>query len=280
MKNLMFFAALCLSSVSSIGSVQAKEGRVEGKVVIITGASKGIGKSIAEVFANEGARVILVSRTPELLAQLTEEIRKKGKEADFIVADVTREEDMQRMANEVMKKYKRIDVLLYNAGIYPISRIDVMTSKEWHEVLDTNLTGAFYAVKACLPFMKEQKYGRILFTSSISGPRVGLPGVAHYTASKAGLDGFMKTIAIELAKYNITVNAVEPGNIISDGFEELGEEHKAKMTRAIPLGRLGNPEEVAYAHLFLASDQAAYITGQSIVVDGGQILPESHHLEY
>lgn len=280
MNKLIFLAALCLSSVLSIAHAQTKCRRVEGKIVIITGASKGIGKSIAEVFANEGARVILVSRNSELLTKLTEEIRKSGNEADFIVADVTREEDMQRMAKEVMKKYKRIDVLLYNAGIFPISRIDVMTSKEWHEVLDTNLTGAFYAVKACLPFMKHQKSGRILFTSSISGPQGGLPGMAHYTASKSGLNGFMKTIAIELAKYKITVNAVEPGNIISEGYKELSEEHMKNMVRAIPLGRLGNPEEVAYAHLFLASDEAAYITGQSIVVDGGQVLPESHHLEY
>lgn len=280
MKKLIVLAVLCLSSVVNVASAQPKGGRVEGKVVIITGASKGIGKSIAEAFANEGARVILVSRSPELLANLTEEIRKNGKEADFIVADVTREEDMQRMANEVMQKYKRIDVLLYNAGIYPISRIDVMTSKEWHNVLNTNLTGAFYAVKACLPAMKQQKYGRILFTSSISGPWVGLPGVAHYTASKAGLDGFMKTIAIELAKYNITVNAVEPGTIGIETVQKLGPEHMKNMARAVPLGRLGNPEEVAYAHLFLASDEAAYITGHSIVVDGGQILPESHHLAY
>ncbi|MBA3813638.1 MAG: SDR family oxidoreductase [Alphaproteobacteria bacterium] len=271
---------LCLICFFDPVCAQTKGGRLEGKVVIIAGASKGIGKSTAEVFASEGARVVLVSRTPELLAKLTEEIRNKGNEADFIVADVTREEDMQRMAQEVMKKYKRIDVLLYNAGIYPVSRVDIMTSKEWHQVLDTNLTGGFYAVKACLPFMKQQKHGRILFTSSISGPRVGLPGVAHYTASKAGLDGFMKTIAIELAKYNITVNAVEPGTILIDTVQNLGAEHIKNMTRAVPLGRLGAPEEVAYAHPFLASDEAAYITGQSIIVDGGQVLPESHHLEY
>jgi 3-oxoacyl-[acyl-carrier protein] reductase len=115
-------------------------------------------------------------------------------------------------------------------------------------------------------------------TSSISGPRVGLPGLSHYTASKAGMNGFMKTIAIELAKYNITVNAVEPGNIISEGFEELGDEHKKKITSAIPLRRLGTAEEIAYAYLFLASDESRYMTGQSMIVDGGQILPESDQL--
>ena len=123
--------------------------------------------------------------------------------------------------------------------------------------------------------MKKQKYGRILFTSSISGPSVGWPGGSHYTASKAGMNGFMKTIAIELAKNHITVNAVEPGNILSEGLEEVGEEHIKNISSGIPMGRLGTPEDVAYAHLFLASDEASYITGQSIIVDGGQVLPES-----
>lgn len=129
--------------------------------------------------------------------------------------------------------------------------------------------------------MKKQNWGRILFTSSISGPRVGLPTKSHYTASKGGVNGFMKTIAIELAKYNITVNAVEPGNVATEGFlsKNSGAAIEAR-TKPIPMGRLGTPEEIGYAHLFLASDEAAYITGQSIIVDGGQILPETHFDEY
>ncbi len=254
--------------------------RLANKVALITGASKGIGRSIAEVFADHGAKVILVGRTEASLKQAVEHILKRGGEASFIAADVSREEDMQRMAAVALKQYGRIDILIHNAGIYPLARLEDMTSEEWHTVLNTNLSGTFYAVKACLPIMKQQKYGRIVFTSSISGPRVGYPAASHYTASKGGMDGFMKTIAIELAKYNITVNAVEPGNIITEGLEDLGKAHLEKLTRAVPMGRLGKPEEVVYAHLFLASDEAQYITGQSIVVDGGQLLPESHHFDY
>jgi 3-oxoacyl-[acyl-carrier protein] reductase len=255
-------------------------GRLSNKVAIIIGASKGIGKGIAEVFHEEGAKVVLVSRSEKPLLDIVEKIRSRGGNATALIADVSSEIDMIRMANEVREKFSRIDILVQNAGIYPMSRFETMSTEEWNRVMNTNLNGTFFALKACLPSMKEQNYGRIVLTSSISGPRVGLPGASHYTASKGGMNGFMKTIAIELAKYNITVNAVEPGNIISEGFEELGEEHLKKIEKAIPMGRLGTAREVAYAHLFLASDEAQFITGQSIIVDGGQLLPESSELEY
>jgi len=277
--NLMLLCGISLTT-PIVRSKKPPLERLANKVAIIIGASKGIGKGIAEVFAQHGAKLILVSRSEKELTQLAEDILSQGGDASIIVADVSQEEDMQRMAAEVLKKYSRIDILIQNAGIYPFSRLEEMSTEQWHTVLNTNLTGSFYAIKACLPAMKQQNQGRIVLTSSISGPRVGLPGASHYTASKAGMNGFMKTIAIELAKYNITVNAVEPGNILSEGFEELGEDHLKKMTKAIPLGRLGTAEEVAYAHLFLASDEARYITGQSIIVDGGQLLPESSELEY
>lgn len=276
-------AALLIASTlasSNVISAQLEQPRLMDKVVIITGASKGIGKSIAEVFSKHGAKLVLVSRSEKPLVETVEQINGKGGNAIYIIADVTNENDMQRMAAETIKKHGRIDVLIHNAGIYPLSRIEDMSTEEWHKVINTNLTSAFYAVKACLPAMKKQNYGRIVFTSSISGPRVGLPGASHYTASKSGMNGFMNTIAIELAKYKITVNAVEPGNIMTEGLADLTEDHIKKMTRAVPLGRLGKPEEVAKAHLFLASDEAEYITGQSIIVDGGQLLPESHFLDY
>lgn len=249
--------------------------RLEGKVALITGASKGIGQGVAKVFAKEGANVVLVSRTEADLKKSVEEITKGGGKASYIVADVTKQDDMAKMAERTIKDHGRIDILIHNAGIYPIANISDMTLENWNQVITTNLTSTFLAVKACLPSMKKQKYGRIVLTSSISGPKVGWPGGAHYTASKAGMIGFMKTVAIELARSNITVNAVEPGNVISEGFDELGEEHRDKITSGIPMGRLGTAEEIAYAHLFLASDEARYITGQSIVVDGGQVLPES-----
>ncbi|MFN7039193.1 MAG: SDR family oxidoreductase [Alphaproteobacteria bacterium] len=256
-----------------------KENLNINKVVIITGASKGIGKGIAKAFAKENYTVILVSRNLESLSHFAQDLISQGySNVDVIAADVSNENDMKNMAKKVYEKYKRIDVLAHNAGIYPFAKIENMTSKEWHQVIETNLTSAFYTTTACLPYMKKQNPGRILFTSSISGPRVGLPGASHYTASKAGLNGFMKTIAIELAKYNITANAIEPGNIATEGLEELGEEHKANMAKAVPLGRLGTIEDVANAFIFLASEKASYITGQSIIVDGGQTLPESHYL--
>lgn len=254
--------------------------RLENKVAVIVGASKGIGRGIATLFAKHGAHVVLVSRSAEQLQELADYIISEGGRASIVVADVGVEADMQRMVVEILKTFPRIDILIQNAGIYPLSRFETLSTEEWHTVINTNLTGTYYAIKACLPVMRQQQYGRIVLTSSISGPRVGLPCASHYTASKAGMNGLMKTIAIEFAKYNITVNAVEPGNIISEGFEELGEAHLKKMTKAIPLGRLGTAEEVAYAHLFLASDEARYITGQSIIVDGGQLLPESSELEY
>ena len=130
-------------------------------------------------------------------------------------------------------------------------------------------------LKAVLPQMKKQQYGRILFTTSITGPRTGIPGQSHYAATKAGMNGLIHSAALELAKYNITINGVEPGNILTEGLTELGKSHIDQMAASIPLGRLGRPEDVAYAMLFLASDEAAWITGTTIVVDGGQILPEA-----
>lgn len=272
----IMFAFLILCSQDAFASF-----RLDHKVAIITGASKGIGRAIAELFANEGATVILVSRTESDLKNVVAEITASGKQASYIVADITKPEEMDEMALRVKKEFGRIDILVHNAaGIYPPARVHTMSLDEWHEAISTNLNGVFYVVRAVVPTMMDQKYGRIVFTSSISGPRVGLPTKSHYTASKGGMNGFMKTIAIELAKYNITVNAVEPGNIMTEGLTVNSPEVIAARTKPIPMGRLGTPMETAYAHLFLASDEARYITGQSIIVDGGQTLPETQYGEY
>lgn len=156
-----------------------------------------------------------------------------------------------------------------------------MSQETWKKILQSNLDSTFYAVKAVLPYMKKEKYGRIIFISSISGPRVGLPGASNYTASKAGMNGFMKSIAIELAKYNINVNAIEPGNITTPELEKAcSKQEIASRIKAIPMGRLGAGIEVAQSCLFLASGESSYITGQSIIVDGGQTLPETHYGDY
>jgi 3-oxoacyl-[acyl-carrier protein] reductase len=251
--------------------------RLDGKVSIITGGSKGIGAEVASLFAEEGATVVIVSRTENTLEKVVEKITQNGGKASYIVGDVSNSKDMINMAERTFKDFGRIDILIHNAaGIYPPSRIDEMSDEEWNKAILTNLNGTFYAVKSVVPYMEKQNYGKIVFTSSISGPRVGLPTKSHYTASKGGMNGFMKTIAIELARYNITVNAVEPGNIMTDGLESNNSLEALKdRIDSIPMKRLGTPREVAQAHLFLASDESNYITGQSIIIDGGQILPET-----
>jgi 3-oxoacyl-[acyl-carrier protein] reductase len=247
-----------------------------GRSVIVTGASKGIGKGIARVFASKGAQVLLAARDLAQAEVAAEEIRSVGGKASAVAADVSREEDCARMARTAVERHGGIDIVCCNAGIFPAARLGAMTAADWDRVLDVNLKGTFLTVHACLTDLKARGKGRIIVTSSITGPITGYPGWSHYAASKAGQLGFVRTAAIELAPHNITVNAVLPGNILTEGIEALGPEYIARMTSAIPQRRLGSVEDVAYAALFLASDEAAFITGQTIVVDGGQVLPESH----
>ncbi len=254
--------------------------RFQDQVVIVTGASRGIGLGIAQLFAREGAKLVLVGRDEQALRLATENICRGGTQAIYLRAEISNLEDIENMVQETLAQYGQIDVLCHNAGIYPHARLENMTIEEWQKVIDVNLTGTFLAVKACIPAMKAQGHGKIVITSSISGPQTALPGFSHYTASKAGIAGFIKTAAVELAKYNININAVEPGTIMTEGLEDLGQDHINNMIRAIPLGRLGTPTDVGHAILFLASIEASYITGQSLIVDGGQTLPESHFSEY
>lgn len=250
------------------------------QVVIVTGASRGIGRGIAYLFAEEGANVVLIGRDEIQLKTVTKSIQDNKGRAIFVQADVSNPKDMEKVVDQVLNQYGKIDVLCHNAGIYPHARLENMTLEEWQQVIDVNLTGTFLAVKACIPAMKAQGHGRIVITSSISGPQTALPGYSHYTASKGGIAGFIRTAAVELAKYKININAVEPGNIMTEGLDATGSEHIHNMVRAIPLGRLGTPEDVAHAILFLASKEASFITGQSLIIDGGQTLPESHFSEY
>jgi 3-oxoacyl-[acyl-carrier protein] reductase len=246
-----------------------------GRSVIVTGASKGIGRGIALRFGLAGCKVLVVSRSLSEASGVAAEIAAADGEALGWAADVTRQSDMKEMADAAMQSFGAIDILCANAGIFPAAKLGDMTEAEFDSVIGTNLKGTFLALSACLPAMKAKKRGRIILTSSITGPVTGYPGWAHYGASKAGQLGFMRTAAIELARDGITVNAVLPGNIATEGLGGLGEEYVRSMEASIPMRRLGSVTDIANAALFFASDEAAYITGQSLVVDGGQILPES-----
>ncbi|MDR3505911.1 MAG: 3-oxoacyl-ACP reductase FabG [Acidocella sp.] len=245
---------------------------LQGKTVIVTGATRGIGRGIALRFGRAGINVLAVSRSQADADKVAAEI---GPHAAGFAADVATPEGCTAMAEAAVSRFGGIDILCANAGIFPAAKLSEMTPAEFDHVINTNLRSAFLSVSAVLPAMTKAGSGRIILTSSITGPITGYPGWAHYGASKAGQLGFMRTAAIELAPKKITVNAVLPGNIFTEGLEGNGPEYIAAMEASIPLKRLGTPEDIANAALFLASEEAAYITGQSIAVDGGQILPES-----
>lgn len=246
-----------------------------GRSVVVTGASKGIGRGIARRFSAVGCRVMVVSRDLAAAGAVAAEIEAQGGTARAFAADVSRPADMQAMAAAAVESFGGINVLCANAGIFPAARLGEMTEGDFDAVIGTNLKGTFLSVSACLPAMKTRKSGRIVLTSSITGPVTGYPGWSHYGASKAGQLGFMRTAAMEFAAHGITVNAVLPGNIVTEGLTGIGEDYARRMAASIPMRRLGSVEDIANAVLYFASDEAAYVTGQSLIVDGGQILPES-----
>lgn len=244
--------------------------RLQGRVALVVGGAAGIGRAVAERFIEEASAVVIADTAAEAGKATAEEF-----DAHFVAADISDPDDAARMVDETVARHGRLDILVQNAGIYPWSLIEDTSPEEWDAVSAVNLKGAFLAARAALPHMKAQGAGRLLFTSSITGPRVTSPGHGHYSATKAGINGFIKSAAVEFSGYGITVNGVEPGNILTEGMQaHRSAEFIQSMADAIPLGRLGDPRDVANAFLFLASDEAAYITGTTIVVDGGQILPE------
>jgi 3-oxoacyl-[acyl-carrier protein] reductase len=245
---------------------------LHGKTAIVTGGSRGIGKGIALRFGAAGINVLVVSRDQTDAAAVAKAI---GANASGFAADVSTPEGCAAMAAAAVERYGSIDVLCANAGIFPAAKLSEMTAADFDRVIAINLRSTFLSVSAVLPAMTAAGGGRIILTSSITGPVTGYPGWAHYGASKAGQLGFMRTAAIELAPKGITVNAVLPGNILTEGLEGVGADYIAKMEASIPMRRLGTVADIANAALFLASEEASYITGQTITVDGGQILPES-----
>lgn len=248
---------------------------IKGRSTIVTGASKGIGKGIARVFAAQGAKVMVVARGEADAKATVEEIRAAGGTAEHHLCDVSDWAQVQGMVQATADAFGSVDILCANAGIFPQNKMIDMDPDEWDHVLGTNLKSSFLGVKACIPQFEKNGKGRVILTSSITGPITGFPGWTHYGASKSGQLGFLKTAAMELSRYNTTINAVMPGNIYTEGLQDLGEDYLKTMAASIPLKRLGAVEDIGNAALFFASDEAGYITGQTIVVDGGQILPES-----
>jgi 3-oxoacyl-[acyl-carrier protein] reductase len=240
--------------------------------VIVTGGTKGIGKGIAGVFARAGCNVAVVGRERERGEAAASEL---GDRAAYIEADVGRAGDCEQMAAAAEQRFGGIDVLCANAGVFPDVRLEDMTEADIDGIFATNVKGTMLSVKACLPALERSGHGRVVLTSSITGPITGYPGWSHYGATKAAQLGFLRTAAIELAGRGITINAVMPGNIETEGLAELGPEYRQKMEASIPQRKLGTVQDIGHAALFLATDEAAYITGQTIVVDGGQVLPES-----
>ena len=242
---------------------------LEGKVAFITGARRGIGRAIALKLSQEGADCVLLARTaPEELAQ---EIRATGRRVLALAVDVSKSEEVDAAVKQSVSELGKVDILINNAGITDDGLLIRMKLEQWQRVLDVNLTGAFHCTKACARPMLKGEGGRIINITSVVG-QMGNAGQANYAASKAGLIGFTKSIAKELGSRGITVNAIAPGFIETDMTAELSDEAKTQLLPNIPLGALGQSEDIAHAALFLASPGARYITGQVLNVDGGMIM--------
>jgi len=249
---------------------------IAGRSVLVTGGTKGIGKGIARVFAKAGANVVITGRDEATAASAAEELsRLGGGTVTYALGDVADQAACRAMVTAAVERNGGLDVLCANAGIFPDSKLATMTEADIDLVLGTNVKGTMFVVQAAIDELAASGHGRVILTSSITGPITGFPGWSHYGASKAAQLGFMRTASIELAPKGITVNAVLPGNIATEGLAEMGPEYRASMEASIPLGVLGEVEDIGYAALFFATDEAAYVTGQALVIDGGQVLPES-----
>jgi 3-oxoacyl-[acyl-carrier protein] reductase len=244
---------------------------LKGKVALVTGAGKGIGKEIATTLAFQGADVI-VTDVADTVFDTAKEIEELGVKTLAIKCDVSNQEEVLNVQKQVIEKFQKLDILINNAGIYPQKPFLEMTAADWCTVVRVNQFGTFYFTKAFIQGMVDRQYGKIVNLSSISGPVCAFPNLVHYSTTKAAIAGFTKALALEMAPYHINVNAVAPGPIDVSGGQ-MPEAMTAQIIRAIPLGRMGKPDDIANLVVFLVSDEANFITGQTIVSDGGYVLP-------
>ncbi|HEI8866703.1 TPA: SDR family oxidoreductase [Serratia odorifera] len=246
------------------------------RLVLVTGGAQGIGLAIVRAFAQLGATVVLADRQAGKAQQAAAELVELGWQVQAEACDVAQPAQIAALVARVTQRHARLDVVIHNAAYFPLTPFAHIDAELLQRTLSVNLMAPFFLAQAALPWMRRQGGGRLLVTSSVTGPKVAYPGLAHYAASKAGVNGFIRAAALELAPYGITVNGVEPGMIRTLAMANLGGEALTRtIGTAVPLGRLGEPEDIAAAMVFLASSAAGYITGQTLVVDGGALLPET-----
>ncbi|MBJ7472783.1 MAG: 3-oxoacyl-ACP reductase FabG, partial [Solirubrobacteraceae bacterium] len=250
-----------------------------GRRVLVTGGTRGIGKGIAATFAQAGCAVVITGRDPAVgaaaSAELGEIAAAAGGSVTFIAGDLADSADCEAIVETAVDTLGGLDVLCANAGIFPQAALVDLTAADIDHIFNVNVRSMMLVITAAIPALTESGRGRVIITSSITGPFTGYPGWAHYGATKAAQLGYMRTAAIELAPRGITVNAVLPGNILTEGLADMGEDYLAGMAASIPHAKLGTPADIGAVALFFATDEASYVTGQSVAVDGGQILPES-----
>ena len=246
-----------------------------GKTVLVTGGAQGIGRAIVEAFAVRGARVMIADLRLAQARALAEDLTARACQVEAVDIDLAAATAVFELVQQLERDWGRLDILVHNAGYFPLTPFAEITPSILDRTLAVNLSALFWLTQAALPMFQRQGHGCVLVTSSVTGPRVAYPGLSHYAASKAGVNGFIRNAALELAGDRVRVNGVEPGMIATPAMDNLGDgQLNGDIASRVPLGRLGTAEDIAGAMLFLASDLAAYITGQTIVVDGGSTLPE------
>ncbi len=247
--------------------------KLKGKTAVVTGSGRGIGREVALSLAREGANVVVVSRNQKEIESVAKEIKALKVKALCVKTDVSSFKDVNLLVEKTMKEFGRIDILVNNAGIFESSLLSQMTEEQWDRMISVDLKGVFNCTRAVINHMIKQKYGKIVNISSIAGTALGFPGSTHYSSSKAGIIGFTQSLAMEVAQHGINVNSIAPGVIkTSMVMNALSEKELEVFSKHIPVGRIGKPEDIANTALFLASDDSAYITGQTITVDGGLVI--------